>query len=271
MTSVHSIPVQKQPAPCESISRLPHPRLRFFVAGYSGFRSGTGTAVRHRVLPVNVTTLIIDLTGESRVITGPCAGFTIHTRQAWREGVSIGLTPAGTAALLGVPARHLLGETVTLADVLGAREAALAEQLAATSDWASRFAILDQKLTRWLDDRGPADRLIARAWSWLQQPGPRISVDRLAERLSISRRYLEVRFQREIGLAPRSVARIARLQHAVGRLVQPTNLAGIATDCGYADQAHFTREIRTMTGLTPTQLCAFLQYEELTLPVASGT
>lgn len=270
MTSVHSIPVQKQSAPCESVLRLPDPRLRFFVVGYSGFRSGTGTAVRHRVLPVNVTTLIIDLTGGSRVITGPCADFTVHARHAWCEGVSVGLTPAGTSALLGVPARALLGETVTLADVLP-REAALAERLATAPGWASRFAILDQELVRRLDDRGPADGLVTRAWTRLQRPGPRLSVDGLAGRLGISRRYLEVRFQREIGLTPRSVARIARLQHAVGRLVRPADLARIATDCGYADQPHFTREIRTMTGLTPTQLCALLQYEELTLPVASGT
>jgi AraC-like DNA-binding protein len=173
-------------------------------------------------------------------------------------------------ALLGVPARRVLGESLALTDVLGAREAELAERLAAVPDWASRFTVLDEWLTCSLDVRTGPDALVASAWLWLQQPAQRITVNALADRLGISRRYLELRFQREIGLPPRSVARIARLQHAVARLFEPTDLARIAVECGYADQPHFSREIRAMTGLTPTELCAFLQYRQLAPSVASG-
>ena len=219
--------------------------------------------MRHRVLPGNLTTLVIDITGASRIVTGPRADFAVHSSAAWREGVAVGLTPAGTMALLGVPARRLLGESLALADVLEAREAELTERLAAAPDWASRFAVLDERLTCLLDVRTGPDALVGRAWWWLQQPAQRITVDALADRLGISRRYLELRFQREIGLPPRSVARIARLQHALARLLEPTDLARIAGECGYADQPHFNREIRAMTGLTPTELCAFLQYRQL--------
>ncbi|MFC4463089.1 helix-turn-helix domain-containing protein [Streptomyces xiangluensis] len=263
VTSVHSIPAQVQTAPCESVSRPPHPRLSPFVLGYSGFRAGSGSAVRHRVLPVNLTALIIDVTGASRLVTGARADYEIHTSYRWREGVAVGLTPAGSAALLGAPARWFLGESVELADVLGAREAELAERLAAAPDWASRFTVLDEQLTAWLDTRNPVDDLVTRAWLRLQRPGPRTGVEALAARLGVSRRYLQVRFQREIGLPPRSVARIARLQRTVGRLVAAEDLARIAAECGYADQPHFTREIREMTGLSPTGLCANLQYREL--------
>ncbi|GII57256.1 hypothetical protein Pth03_56450 [Planotetraspora thailandica] len=270
MTSVHSIPAHAQTAPCETVSAPPHPRLRPFVVGYSGFRSGSGSAVRHRVLPVNLTTLVIDVTGASRLVTGPRADFEVHSSAAWREGVAIGLTPAGATAILGVPVRRLLGESIALADVLGPREAELAEQLAGAPDPASRFAVLDEQLAALVDARTPPDALVARAWSWLQRPAPRISVGSLAGRLGISRRYLELRFEREIGLPPRSVARIARLQRALGRLFEPSGLARVAVECGYADQPHFSREVRAMTGLTPTQLCAFLQYGGPPPPVASG-
>ncbi|MFW6691905.1 AraC family transcriptional regulator [Streptomyces sp. MAR4 CNX-425] len=307
MVGLHSIPAQPQPAPCESAAWPPPAALAPYVVGWSAFRAGGGAAVRHRLLPVNVTVLVVDVTGADRLVTGARAGYGIHATERWREGVTVGLTPAGTAALLGAPAREFAGATVQLADVLGRRrEAELAERLAAEREMAARLAVVAERVGAWLaaalGGRGAAvatpaaaagvapDGVVARAWRRLQRPGPRIAVPVLAERLGVSRRYLELRFQREIGLSPGRVARIARLQHAVGRLAAtlpygptdpppygpadpvrsgpayapghpaPYDLARTAAVCGYADQPHFTRDVRELTGLTPAALCANLQY-----------
>lgn len=219
--------------------------------------------MRHRILAVNLPTLIVDVTGESRLVTGPRAGYTVHEAAAWREGVAVGLTPLGVSALLGVPVRDLVGRTVALADLPRFRDVELSERLAGAPTWMGRFALLDDHLLGPLDAHVLADGLVARGWQCLQRPGPRVGIDRLAAGLGVSRRSLEVRFQREIGLPPRTVGRIARLQHAVGGLIGTSGLARIAIDSGYADQPHFTRDVRSMTGLTPTELRAFLQYQRL--------
>lgn len=39
----------------------------------------------------------------------------------------------------------------------------------------------------------------------------------------------------------------------------PVDLAWAATSAGYADQAHLTRDCRSLTGLTPRELLAWLQ------------
>lgn len=263
VVNVHSIPVRSQAEQCESVVRTPPPRLAPYVVGCSAFRAGGGAAVRHRLLPVNATVLVIDVTGADRLVTGARSAYGIHTTQRWREGVTVGLTPAGTAALLGVPAREFVGATVELADVLGRRrEEELAERLAEAGE--DRLGVLAGALETWLKaGTGSPDTPAGAAWTRLQRPGRRIPVPALAARLGVSRRYLELRFQREIGMPPGQVARIARLQHAVGRLAAPSyDLAAIAATCGYADQPHFTRDVRELTGLTPTALCANLQYRE---------
>jgi AraC-like DNA-binding protein len=263
VTHVHSVRARAYPEPCETIASRPHPRLRPYVVGYAGFRSASGASVRHRVLPFNLATMIIDFAGPSRLVTGPRSAPTVYQQTRWGHGVSIGLTPAGATALLGVPMRELVGGTARLADFLGHREAELAERLGAAPDWPTRFAVLDEQLTaRLAADRRP-DGLVMHAWWRLQQSADRLRISALADELGVSRRSLELRFQRQIGLSPGTVARIARFQRAVGMLTGPSGLSRTAVDCGYADQPHFNREIRAMAGLTPTELRAFLQYRQL--------
>jgi AraC-like DNA-binding protein len=264
LTQIHSVPVRPQSVRCEAVTGLPHPRLRPYVLGYAGFASGTGAYVRHRILPLNVTTLIIDFTGSCRSVTGPRSTATVSGQTRWGRGVSVGLTPAGVFALLGVPMRELAEGTCRLTDFLGRRAAELAERLAGAPDWPTRFALLDERLTRWSTLDSQRGGLIIEAWWRLQgSTTPRIRIGALADDLGVSRRYLELGFQRQIGLSPATVARIARFQHAVHLLSQGSGLPRTAVDSGYADQPHFNREMRAMAGITPTALCAFLQYRRL--------
>jgi AraC-like DNA-binding protein len=261
---LHSVPARPQLQPCETFGGRAHPRLRPYVLGYAGFRSGDGAALAHRILPVNSTTMIVDYEAGGRVVTGPRHDPAVFERTRWGHGVSVGLTPLGASALLGVPMGELAGAAVPLADVLGRGGEELAERLDAAPDWPSRFAVLDDLLAARLDSDGAAtaDSIAVRAWARLQQPeAPRVGA--LATELGVSRRSLEVRFRRQIGLSPATVARIARFQRAVWLLARGRDLSATALDSGYADQPHFNREVRTLAGLTPTRLCAFLQYREL--------
>jgi AraC-like DNA-binding protein len=149
--------------------------------------------------------------------------------------------------------------------VLGSRAAVLAERLGGAPDWPARFAVLDALLPTWCAEDRP-DGLLTRAW-WRLQRGPgRLRIGALAGELGVSRRGLELRFQRQLGLSPATVARVARFQRAVHLLGQGHDLARVAVESGYADQPHLHREMRSMAGVTPTELCAFLQYRTLTRP-----
>ncbi|MEV5768185.1 helix-turn-helix domain-containing protein [Micromonospora sp. NPDC052213] len=214
-------------------------------------------------MPMTLATMIVDFAGPSRVITGPRGDPVVHEQTAWGDGVSVGLTPAGVTALLGVPMREVAGGTFRLADILGHREVELAERLGEAPDRPAWFAVLDDFLTaRLAADTGP-DGLTVRAWWRLQRSADRLRISALADELDVSRRTLELRFQRQIGLSPGTVARIARFQRALRMLTRSAGLPQTAVDCGYADQPHFNREVRAMSGLTPTELCAFFQYQEL--------
>ncbi|ALE83757.1 helix-turn-helix domain-containing protein [Pseudonocardia sp. HH130629-09] len=67
-----------------------------------------------------------------------------------------------------------------------------------------------------------------------------------------STRHLQSRFRDQVGLTPGTARRVLHFGRAaglVGRGGAP--LAAIAATCGYADQAHLTREFRALAGLPP--------------------
>ena len=77
---------------------------------------------------------------------------------------------------------------------------------------------------------------------------------------AVGERQLRRRFQRETGLSPKVFARLRRVRRACIDLAYrgPGNVATISADHGYADQPHFTRELKAVFGMSPLQLRAYL-------------
>ena len=85
---------------------------------------------------------------------------------------------------------------------------------------------------------------------------PNVRIDELAKSLELSQRHLRRLFTVEVGLSPKVFARVQRLQALIRKLPNQRrgSLADLAYDAGYADQAHMSREVKTLSGIRPTQL-----------------
>ncbi|WP_051964425.1 AraC family transcriptional regulator [Deinococcus misasensis] len=86
-------------------------------------------------------------------------------------------------------------------------------------------------------------------------------VHELAEQQGVSVRHLERQFQEVVGLTPKWLSRIIRFEEAHNRLwTDPhISLTELAFELGYADQAHFSREFRSLTHTTPSQFARDVQ------------
>ena len=93
---------------------------------------------------------------------------------------------------------------------------------------------------------------MAWALSRLWQTGGKERVESLATELGCSRRYLLARFREQVGLGPKTVARLIRFGTVRRRIERaPTRWADVAYECGYADQSHLARDFRELAGTTP--------------------
>ena len=89
-------------------------------------------------------------------------------------------------------------------------------------------------------------------------PGSR--VDELAQALGISERQLRRRFHQAVGYGPKTLDRVLRFRRLVSQARAVSSgeidLARVAADLGYADQAHMTRDSVRLTGMPPARLAA---------------
>src|SRR5215472_4982986 len=78
-------------------------------------------------------------------------------------------------------------------------------------------------------------------------------VSRLAHTLRLSVRSVQDICQRALGVSPKWLIRCFRLQDALARLGvgSDVNLSALAQELGYFDQAHFTRDFKRVTGVSP--------------------
>ena len=86
----------------------------------------------------------------------------------------------------------------------------------------------------------------------IRKLGGKITSGELARAAGTSVRGLERAFDRDYGLSPRQYLRRLRMQTACQQLVSTRSpLAQVADRCGFADQSHFNRDFKRMTGMTP--------------------
>lgn len=246
------------------------PPLRPHLAAISGYEDRPAPGTVHHGLPSPTLTVVIafDEPLDCGWVTEPdgcrrrwvtVAG--LHTRPALirthghQHGIQLALTPYGARALFGVPAGALASEVVAYEE-LGRGASAELTALAAAPGWPDRFAALARVLGTQVARNGggePPAPEVAEAWRLLQRTDGRIRIAEVADRLGWGRRRLTARFTAEYGIGPKQAARLFRFDRSVQLLRRGTTLAETADRCGYADQAHLSREWTDLAGRTPRQ------------------
>jgi len=165
-----------------------------------------------------------------------------------QRGIQLGLTTAGARALLGVPASELSGELLELEDVAPVL-ADLPERLHDVT-LQPGLAAVTRALVRALARNGEARPrgAVGRALAGLTR-GERVAD--VADEVGYSRRRLGTLVREETGLAPKEYQRVARFE-ASRAVLGHRPLAGVAAECGYADQGHLARDWAELAGCPPS-------------------
>lgn len=176
----------------------------------------------------------------------------VHRERTRLIGAS--LRAPAAAVVLGVPQERLTREPVALDTLCGDAGAALCTHLAEMRDLHERLALLDAFFIA----RLAITRTDARLASALETLVRQERDGDVVEIGTAGTHQVSHAFDTWVGMGPKRFARIVRLELALRRMrANPDqDLSALAIDLGFADHAHFSREMRAFAGLSPAEIAA---------------
>ncbi|MFI5914733.1 DUF6597 domain-containing transcriptional factor, partial [Dactylosporangium sp. NPDC051541] len=211
--------------------------------------AGSSTGGPSRVLPDGCADVV--WTGRELVVAGPSTRAFTSDGSPSAPHVGVRFRTGAAGAALRYPMHELRDRSPLLSELLPGMKT-LADRVANAQSPDAQLALLGEAVGQRLSSVCAADPVVRSAVLALARPHSRVS----SLDLALSERQLRRRFQDEIGYGPRMLARIVRLQRLLrlARAGVHGGLADLAVAAGYADQAHLSREVRSLTGVTPAKL-----------------
>ncbi len=159
--------------------------------------------------------------------------------------------PSGAYPFLRLPLHEITDQIFNASEMPLAFIAELEERLHEARSFHARKHFVEQALLRHMhheNDRA-VETLVTRI---IASEGLR-SVTELAQDIGLSTRQLERRFQTQVGLSPKLLARIIRFQKIFKAVeTNPHGWSEVALNCGYYDQAHLIHDFKAFSGQSPS-------------------
>ncbi len=217
-----------------------------------------GEVTVQRVLQYPVCLLVV--TNDYATLVGPTSGLSAQelTGSGWAVGVM--LQPAAGTLVSGRSVDQLADQVLPITEATGVDGARLTDDVrsaigdaAADPDVRMEAVLVMEEALRALPPVDEEGLLVNAIVEYVEGDTEVQRVSQVCEKFAISERSLQRLTARRIGLGPKWLIQRRRLHEVAERLrgPEPPDLAGVAADLGYSDQAHLTRDFRTVTGLTP--------------------
>ncbi|MFT3823055.1 MAG: helix-turn-helix domain-containing protein [Chitinophagaceae bacterium] len=178
--------------------------------------------------------------------------FSGHTRL-----VKIQLKPAGIRQLLPLNMVECTNiPSIELNSIWGNTVNTFPEQLHDAGNDEERIALLDSFLEKRLLPLHDQAAYIDYTIKQLESSRGSVNITDLEVKLGITGRHLERLFKNRVGLTPKEISKVIRLNYAFSCLEKnpDMSLTALSHESGYYDQAHFSRDFKKIAGISPSKL-----------------
>jgi AraC-like DNA-binding protein len=173
--------------------------------------------------------------------------------------------PYGFANFVTIPIKTLANTETPIASLFGENIAnELEQKIIQATDNKQRIEIIENFLLDKLNDKTTIDNIVRITVDALLLTKGSAPINSILKAHLSKRRQLERNFVKQIGVSPKQLGKLIRLQTALKMLLsdKADNLTNIAYESEYYDQAHFIKDFKEFTGINPKD---FLGNENMTL------
>lgn len=166
---------------------------------------------------------------------------------------SVRFHPEGFLPFATIPIKEMENTAVSLEELFGKDGQKIGQKILDALSVSERINHIEAFLLHRLADTAIIDRIIKSTVETILTANGQLSVNDLSKQINITRRQLERKFSSAIGLSPKQLSKTIRLQAVLKMLLNKkfTSLTALAYEGEYYDQAHFIKDFKEFTGLTP--------------------
>lgn len=163
--------------------------------------------------------------------------------------------PNGFLPFTSIPIKEMENTPVPLEKLFGNEGLHLENQILNASNSPERITIIEDFLLGMLKNKAVIDRIVESTVETISTHNGQLSINELTIEMNQSRRFLARKFSSNVGLSPKQLSKIIRLQSALKTLLEgdSDSLTDLAYENEYFDQAHFIKDFKEFTGLTPKE------------------
>jgi AraC-like DNA-binding protein len=216
-----------------------------------------------------------DLTGQEpylqNVVPNPCVNLVVENNKTYfyspakykysylikEKGCVFGVKfkPGGFYPFIKQPITLLSGQPVEVHQVLDADAQAVEHVILSQKDEKMMVELAEGFLRPKLPERDPTVARINQMIDRIIEEREITKVDHICERFDINKRTLQRMFSQYVGISPKWIIKLYRLQNAAETMDNGRNLdwMKLSQDLGYHDQAHFIKDFKAAIGKTPDE------------------
>lgn len=253
--------------------RIPKPPLSQFVRQLWYYEGYPRVHAKERILPGGTLELIINLKEDrarmygrhdtqkcldyrGTLISGVLTEYAVIDTDEQMNVIGINFKPGGAFAFFNFPISEFRDLHLSLEDVWGGSADSLRSRVLERPTVEEKFDVLEAVLRERMlaYDHHPAVEFALREMKRRHTQ----SVAELVESIGLSsRRFIQL-FSNQVGLTPKLFCRVLRFQQVIQGIgcKDDVDLADVALECGYFDQAHFVHDFKSFSGISPTEYLA---------------
>lgn len=217
-------------------------------------RYGTGQKT-HKILPDGNFDLVFFLCDSccKIIFAGPYTKRSCVPMFDKYDCFGIRFRPGKMPRIADVSPVDLVDTMIAPSRILGIDIDALSEHLYLLEGIDSKQAFLEDVFRKYGVESIVPKGIGSRSAELVESCGGQIRVNDLAQAFGVSMRTMERVFRAEVGVSPKTFIRCVRFQDVMGKMKSGRyrSLAEIAYDCGYADQSHFIKDYKQLSGRLP--------------------
>jgi len=249
----------------------PHPDLESFVKCYWTLEVPAQKDVqRQLIIPDGCIEIIFILGGDIKRYASEDE-FIIQPREmvlgqitepfyieptGYVNSFAVRFYPYGIANFIPTPIKKLANKETPLELLFGKETSKqLGQKIIRATDTKKRVKIIENFFLDRLNDTATIDNIVKTTIDTIFSTRGSTPINAILRDDLSKRRQLERKFIRQIGISPKQLGKVIRLQTALKMLLnqQSETLTAIAYESEYYDQAHFIKDFREFTGTTPKE------------------